>query len=1266
MAAVPSSTPLLPLLRELHLLPSLPASLQTLTFPELSCYPPHQRRPKRHLISAQLLDLIRVSPQLRDAYISDPGVGRLFALLDGEILSLFSIRKGEGLISMGRCSAASIGDRSAFLSCDRSLLDRLFPSPLWAEMTALTSSESLLIAENSPIGALHSWILPQKEGQGALFDSLFSRFSSLVASSGLLHLLAEGTAPETIRLAIQGGADPNEIDRRRRTPLHRAAEVEKIENALALIASGAEKDLKDLDGRTPLHLALLQDNLPLVESLLEAGCDPSLLTSEGENLLHLAVSQGNTDLVGFLLNHPKSQEWLHQGDSDGKIPLHRAVWGDPKPAIVDLLLRAGTRVDTANLYGYTALHWAAKHGHFESARRLLNAGAEIGYYNKNGDTPFNLALNWGQDEIVWLFVSGEESFSSQATSSSSSSSDPEGATYLAFETAYEAGRREAQIFWLQKLAQISIEKRDYTSTAHLLNGALVLSQDGSVNPACRAHLLNQLERIEGLFLEDVFQKKTPASHRNYLKGQREELQRIRAETADLVKEGWATEDVQQRLTKSYQTLLNILLDECIALIGKGYPDGFAVMGLGSMARLEMCPYSDLEFAFLIEDSSPERLNYFRKLSQFLTLKMINMGETKCELLRFKRGKAGEEDRPAKSFVSSGFSMDIGGLCPSGKSGIYELIGTPAELARFQTEEWLRDNDSEVILVNAMTTVSCVTGESSLVAAYQKEIGKILDQKVDLFSLGSKRRRLRQNRALELIKGFVTEFQPKLDQDKIDLRGFDVKKELYRLPQTVISGLALYHGLTGQNTLQSIDELRKKRLIGTTGAKQLNQAFRSILRLRIEAHLFYKTEYEILYNDRGEDDSRSDELLIISPEIRLALVKIYRILIPLYRQTHAFLNGDKKAFEAYRFYKDQSINAHDDFETELLRDKSLPNKDVLLAERAAALNPSGSAHLGLGLIQLGIGQARQAVKNIEKALRLFKMEYGDLVNCNVVDSLTNLGKAYQYLGDYHRAIDYFEQSLLMLKRLYGHDLDIAIILMDLGKAYYCLGDNHRAINYFEDSIEVYRPEYPGRPFLNEKTGLIYAKTLTNLGNVYAALSSYNSAIDYQEKSLEITKKIHDDRPHLDIVEALSNLGSTYYSLSDYKEAIWYYEQSLAIYKQICSKPTDPIIARSLKNLGSAYRGLRILSKAVEYCEQSITMCQQIYDDHPHPDTAESLDALGNVYRSSGNLPKAIESLQSSYEMFVATVGIDHPKTKKAKTSLEAAIAASQPSTATSSC
>lgn len=1223
--------PLLPHLK------ALPPALGGLTFPELFFNPLGQ--PKRELSSVEQLTLEGL-PDLRNTYLNDsrsPAPRRLFALVREKDLFFFSVAPGQ-LFSLGSCSKALIGNWPLFVSCDRPLLDRLFTAPISEEIGKLVSSDELLIAESSPTEALSFWT---NNGKEPLFlASMIELFPNLKSE---------------LDFTIQDDSD--------RTALHRAVLADNVEEAVALIRRGGEKESRALDNKTPLQLATIHGNCSMVEALLKLGCDPLVLTNDGESLLQIA-----------LFTHGEDNTSLHQA-------AHRSA----KSKLVDLLIQAGVGVNTLSRHG-TSLHYAANHGHLESVLPLLRAGARIDLLNENQESPVDLALRSGHPQIAWLLLTEEEegisdltfpSHSGTSSSSQASSSDLAGSSYsslglayAAFEEAYERKKESHQLFWLEELSQLYIEGREYLRASHCLNGALSLVMNSGSHfderrEALISLIFSQLERVEDLALQAVFQKRIPTHRRGYLKGHREELRRIRNETADLMKEGWPIEKVLERATISYQILLKILINESIDFIDQGAPSEFAVIGLGSMARMEMCPYSDTEFAFLIGDPSDERLDYFRKLSEFLALKMVNMGETKFPLIRFKRGKRGAEDRPEKSLVPTGFSLDIGGLCPSGKEGVYELIGTPDDLASFQTSGWLATNSSEIILVNALTLSSCVMGDTGLALSYENEVNRILNAKTrGVLSWIPKK--LRENRALELMSGFVDDFIPKIDQEKIRLRAFDVKKELYRLPQTVVSGLALYYGLKGTNTIERIEELRRRKVFSTEGANQLKKVFRSILQMRVEAHLFYQTEREILYYPREEEFDTTMTLLSITPELSAKIVEIYRTLIPLHERLEAFLKGDQKAFSRSSLY-DPTVGSYNESSRIGLRYDDAYRGAI----GQVAFSPnSSSARRNLAMVEMDLGQARRAVKQYKEALILLRAKEGSDSYSEIASCLNNLGNAHFKLGKYQKAIDCYEESLTLLALIYNNapNLDSAKNLMDQGLAHFSLDKTNEAIRFLNDSFIMFCTIYNNEPHPD------LAENLNRLGVVYASSKNYDRAIEYHKRafeiyqqvhrgrphpdiastygalslnymqsgqyirglgncrlSLDMFKKIHRNRPHPDLGESLMNLGSVYLSLGQHKRAIRYYQRSLEMFKRIHGSDPHPDIAHSLNNLALAHKALDQHKEAIACSEEALMIYQELFHNAPHTSIADGLYNLALAYHNSGRSAEAIVY----YERAIAT-------------------------------
>jgi tetratricopeptide (TPR) repeat protein len=225
------------------------------------------------------------------------------------------------------------------------------------------------------------------------------------------------------------------------------------------------------------------------------------------------------------------------------------------------------------------------------------------------------------------------------------------------------------------------------------------------------------------------------------------------------------------------------------------------------------------------------------------------------------------------------------------------------------------------------------------------------------------------------------------------------------------------------------------------------------------------------------------------------------------------------------------------------------------------------------------------------------------------SLINLGNAYYSLGQYQRAIDYYQQSLAITGKI-GNRNGEANSLIGLGNAYYSLGQYQVAIDYHQQSLTITRE-------IGDRN--VEAKSLIGLGNAYDSLGQYKRAIDYYQQSLAVFPKLGDRN-----VEAacLNNLGHASYSQGQYQVAIDYHQQSLAITGEIGNRNGE---ANSLIGLGHAYRSLGQYQVAINYHQQSLAITGEIGNRNGE---ANSLIGLGNAYYSLGQYQVAIDYHQQS--------------------------------------
>lgn len=811
----------------------------------------------------------------------------------------------------------------------------------------------------------------------------------------------------------------------------------------------------------------------------------------------------------------------------------------------------------------------------------------------------------------------------------------EGVASRAFERAYLRKERFEMVFWLEKLAQIYLEKEEWLTTSKLLNSALILAE----NPTYCELTLSRLEELERRLLFKISGRQPPLPPTNTVLKHRVTLGWLREMARQTALNGSSKIYISfSHLANSYKTVLRILIYESIELLGPA-PTPFLVVGLGSLAREEASLYSDIEYAFLIQDSSPAHLSYFRQLDQLLSLKMVNIGESDFPLLQRV-----EEEK--KSLTPKGFSPDIGGICPSGKRGIYELIGTPEELARFQREEWLNEHDSELILVNAMRIATPIFGDRRLLFAYETNVKNILDQRARR-SVGAPPLLERQLRALTLIEAAVQEFKPRLDYQKVKIHAFDVKKEFYRPLQSIIQALALYYGIDSKTSRSQIEQLANLELISEEGANHLDDLLETILFLRLQTHHFYKREREVLYFPRKGE--RDPSLFSMKKSATSLLISIYETLIPLYHAAEAFLQGDRSAFQNNSF------------------NQILPVDQPYLAqaETACALSPFNSFfRKKLGKAQESEGEYRRALKNLSESLRILEEEEGDEASKKRVGLLTKIGACYLHLGEFSRSREFLNRAIEMGKKLEEMGLPPSksghlYAAFFLAAALYSQGESR-------ESIELLKPLLP---HLSEGStekgnvlhflGLSYikigklerAEALFNRAELIQSLSKkkiigfkndlallalsqgkYERANQLFNEALQRSEDFYQDRFNPLKVDIISNISVIHIKRGEFPRAIELLEEAATLFERSRTQKTVPEEISLLGNLGVAYRAIERFEEAIAKFERCLALHRSIDHGEPSSDLANTWLNLGQSYQKTGQLDRAVAPLLSALELF----------------------------------
>uniref|UniRef100_A0A1I8HCJ7 ANK_REP_REGION domain-containing protein n=1 Tax=Macrostomum lignano TaxID=282301 RepID=A0A1I8HCJ7_9PLAT len=337
-----------------------------------------------------------------------------------------------------------------------------------------------------------------------------------------------GTHLDCAEILISHQADLSLKDSRDQTALHCAVLSNNGQLATLLLKqSTVEIDCQDENGKTALLIAVENEMADVVKFLLENGADWSQADLKQATPLSVALERGNPDVVRAVLEY--DSELIHDGNWDryascyqtardashrdesvklsnlvclGKstelmealsagsaeanlrmsakleyrdwrlrTPLMWAALGCWKPTTkhvecAKLLLEAGANPNAADMDGNTALHLAAAASNADVIRLLLDAGASVRRYNRQGQTPSMVAEKIETDnKEILLMLREAELLELRNTWLQRREKDPASSSSIEAET--EHTKRMIELVRKVQLDQDRLDEKSYEDSASL-------------------------------------------------------------------------------------------------------------------------------------------------------------------------------------------------------------------------------------------------------------------------------------------------------------------------------------------------------------------------------------------------------------------------------------------------------------------------------------------------------------------------------------------------------------------------------------------------------------------------------------------------------------------------------------------------------------------------------------------------------------------------------------------------------------------------------
>jgi ankyrin repeat protein len=224
-----------------------------------------------------------------------------------------------------------------------------------------------------------------------------------------LHWAAYRLDTELVERLLQRGADANTLNRFGASPLSEAAKAANAAIVERLLEAGAEVDAANADGQTALMLTARTGSTEVASALIAAGADVNAREAwRDQTPLMWAAEAAFPELVSLLIEHgadvrarAAANDWGSQITSEpraqyrptgGLTPLLYAARAGCAECVKSILA-AGESIDRPTPDGVTALMLAIDNYEFDTAKALLDAGANPHLSDWWGRTALYLAVD---------------------------------------------------------------------------------------------------------------------------------------------------------------------------------------------------------------------------------------------------------------------------------------------------------------------------------------------------------------------------------------------------------------------------------------------------------------------------------------------------------------------------------------------------------------------------------------------------------------------------------------------------------------------------------------------------------------------------------------------------------------------------------------------------------------------------------------------------------------------------------------------------------
>ena len=733
--------------------------------------------------------------------------------------------------------------------------------------------------------------------------------------------------------------------------------------------------------------------------------------------------------------------------------------------------------------------------------------------------------------------------------------------------------------------------------------------------------------------------------------------------------------LSQNCTSDMLSVSHKVMQKSVDILKERPPCSFTAVAIGSMARGESTPYSDLEYLFLIESKTSEIERYFQRLAMTSYFLIGNLGETKLSYMAIDEltERNWFDDKSKNGFKIDGLAQGAGNI-PTGNGSANKenhFILTPAELLDKYRNILLHPDPKEALrgdltaMVKYMKPIFTygVTG-TSLLENLRSEIEEIAPNKARID--------INQNMLQRDMKNFDFKPNPELQRQGFTV---NVKKQLFRFPSIILLDLAIAFRIHGESVWNILTQLLNKKLVSQEFHDSMEFQLACACYIRLSAYLHH--------------DSHDDRISVAQKFIQLDQLPpsesddfachkrwyvqedlFYNLCYEIIPMKHHMCHKLESLTDLERWQKcDGAHSSSEWFNTFHTFYCCGRYKEALemLNEQFADISYHDPNHVyckendafGTNILEL-----------LETILSLLMecSEYGAALKyIDYLGSNTTYTHEHQLkLAICYRELSKFSCALAVLEGLENQSgsslMEQGLVKMQLSdfnsseeallRALVMLCYDLRAetqYDYFGDVIDMKMehsssdPQYdqlsPNRvlEMIPEDASADIIQCIMSLGTLYAVIGKYNLSKDYDEKLQRLMPNLFGkDTLSPSFAKMFRHIAGQQRSLRDYHNLAVtkeYLQKSLCMLDQIYGAGKDHIDkALALRHLGLYHHDDGAHEMSLKYEGECLAMLKRIYGDTNHLSIALSLNNIAASQIQLHDFESAENMLKASHTIY----------------------------------